>query len=139
MDDLVVTPALTIPGAELELRTMRSSGPGGQGVNTTDSKVELRWNVAESAVLSDSLRDRLLARLDTTQAGEVTVRADSTRSQHRNRAEARSRLKAMLLEALRPPPKRRRPTTPSRGAKRRRLEQKKQRGEIKKLRRKPDW
>lgn len=135
---LVVGPTLTIPAAELAWRFSRSSGPGGQGVNTTDSRVELSWNVRASAVLTDTQRSRLLARLGGRLVdGVVTVTASEHRSQLRNRDAARARLTALVADALRPPARRRRPTRPTRGSQQRRLDAKRRRGDVKRLRRPP--
>ena len=122
---------LVIPDGDLVERFSRSPGPGGQSVNTTDSRVELEYDVGASTVLSDAQRTRLLSRLP-----EPTVRvvASEHRSQHRNRVAARERLADQLREALAPPPPKRRPTKPTRGSKERRLEAKKQRGGTKALR-----
>ena len=121
---------LVIPDGELAERFSRSPGPGGQSVNTSDSRVELEYDVVGSAVLSDAQRARLVGRLGSP----VRVVASEHRSQHRNRVAARERLAARLREALAPPPPGRRPTKPTRGSQRRRLEQKRQRGETKALR-----
>lgn len=135
--DLVVPPGpglpdgLVVPAAELVERFTRSPGPGGQSVNTTDSRVELEYDVAGSAALSDEQRARLLARIP---AARIRVVASEHRSQTRNRAAARERLAAQLREALAPPPPPRRPTRPTRGSQQRRLEAKRQRGETKALR-----
>lgn len=137
MDDLRVPPGpglpdgLVIPAAELGERFSRSPGPGGQSVNTTDSRVELEYDVAGSAALTDDQRSRLLAGLPSP---VVRVVASEHRSQHRNRVAARERLAELLRGALAPPPPRRRPTKPSRGSRQRRLDAKKQRGETKALR-----
>ncbi|TNM45183.1 aminoacyl-tRNA hydrolase, partial [Nocardioides albidus] len=111
-------------------RFSRSPGPGGQSVNTTDSRVELVWDPATSAVLTDAQRARLLARA----AGPISVVAHEHRSQHRNRVAARERLAARVRELLAPPPPTRRPTRPTRGSKERRLDAKRQRGRTKQLR-----
>jgi ribosome-associated protein len=135
-DELQVTPSLVIAGAELRERFSRSSGPGGQGVNTTDSRVELSFDVARSPSIPDHLRPRLLARLAGRLVdGVLTIAASEYRSQLANRNAARERLVSMLRTAAAPPPPKRRPTKPSRGAKERRLEAKHQRGEIKRTRR----
>lgn len=135
---LAVSPALTIPEGELAWRFSRSSGPGGQGVNTTDSRVELSWDVEASAVLSDSQRARLLARLDKRLvAGVLTVTASENREQLRNRAAARTRLAVLVAEGLAPPPRQRRATRPTRGSQERRLAAKKQRTTTKQMRRRP--
>lgn len=139
-DDLVVTRQLVIPAGELRERFSRSSGPGGQGVNTADSRVELSFDVARSAAVPSWLRERLLARLGGRLAdGVLTVTASTQRAQLANRVEARERLASVLRAAAEPPPPRRRPTKPSRGAKERRLSAKRRRGEIKRGRRaRPD-
>ena len=126
-----VPSGLLIPAAELVERFSRSPGPGGQSVNTTDSRVELEYDVAASAALTDAQRARLLSRLPDP---VVRVVASEHRSQHRNRVAARERLAERLREALAPPPPPRRPTRPTRGSKERRLEAKKQRGQTKSLR-----
>lgn len=135
---LVVSPALTIPDTELAWRFSRASGPGGQGVNTTDSRVELSWDVAGSAVLSESQRSRLMAALQSRLvAGTLTVTASEHRAQLRNRDAARARLVALVAQALRPPARTRRATRRTRGSTERRLDSKKQRGATKRLRRPP--
>lgn len=135
-DDLTVTPALVIPGAELGVRFSRSSGPGGQGVNTADSRVELSFDVARSPSLPDPLRTRMLERLAHRLVGGVlTVTASEHRAQLQNRQAARTRLAALLREAAAPPPPPRRPTKPGRGARERRLTEKRHRAETKRGRR----
>ncbi|MGZ4604492.1 MAG: alternative ribosome rescue aminoacyl-tRNA hydrolase ArfB [Kineosporiaceae bacterium] len=135
--DLVVTPALSIPGQELRWRFSRSSGPGGQGVNTTDSRVELSWDPQTSPALSPVARERLMTRLADrlTGAGAIVVTASEFRSQLRNREAARTRLAGLVREAIKPPPATRRPSRPTAAAKRRRLEDKRRRSEVKRLRR----
>lgn len=130
---------VTVPDHELEFRASRSGGPGGQGVNTTSSKVELRWNVDESEALAGWQRDLVHERLGNriTDDGVLIIQASEERSQHQNREAARSRFQALLKEAI-TPPKRRRKTKPSRAAKRRRLEEKRHRGRIKELRKPPE-
>jgi ribosome-associated protein len=136
---LRVDSELTIPESELSWRFSRSSGPGGQGVNTADSRVELVWDVAGSTVLSSLQRDRILDRLGSRVVeGVLTVTASEHRAQLRNRDAARARLAALVADALRPPSPARRPTKPGRGAKERRLEAKKRRTDVKRLRRPPD-
>ena len=131
-DDLVVSRSLVVPAAELTERFSRSSGPGGQGVNTTDSRVELSFDVARSPSVPDHLRQRMLERLDNRLvAGVVTVAASEFRAQLANRQAARERLAQLLREAAAPPPRKRRPTRPTRGSKERRLAQKKRRGDTK--------
>ena len=135
---LRVNSGLTIPESELSWRFSRSSGPGGQGVNTADSRVELVWDVAGSAVLSPLQRERLLERLSSRVVdGVLTITASEHRAQLRNRNAARARLAAVVAHALRPPSPSRRPTSPGRGAKERRLEAKKRRTDVKRLRRPP--
>jgi len=136
--DLVVPPGrgipdgLTVPAAELTERFSRSSGPGGQGVNTTDSRVELRFDVRQSGALTEQQRARVLAYLAPRLVdGVLSITAAEQRSQLQNRQAARARLVRYLSEALAPPPPPRRPTRPSRGARQRRLDVKKQRGQIK--------
>jgi ribosome-associated protein len=130
VDDLVVRPGVTIPAAELVERFSRSSGPGGQSVNTTDSRVELEYDVLTSTALTEAQRARVVGLLGSP----VVVVASEHRSQHRNRVAARERLASRLRDALLPPPPPRRPTKPTAGSRRRRLEAKKQRGETKSLR-----
>ncbi|GAA5207544.1 alternative ribosome rescue aminoacyl-tRNA hydrolase ArfB [Microbacterium kyungheense] len=136
---LRVTAGVTIPESELSWRFSRSSGPGGQGVNTADSRVELVWDAARSAALSPHQRERLVTQLSGRLVGGVlTIAASEHREQRRNRDAARARLAAMVADALRPPPPARRPTKPSRGAKERRLAAKKHRTDVKRLRRPPN-
>ncbi|MBE1574889.1 alternative ribosome rescue aminoacyl-tRNA hydrolase ArfB [Amycolatopsis roodepoortensis] len=135
-DDVVVGTRFVIPGAELSERFSRSSGPGGQGVNTTDSRVELSFDVAGSASVPEHLRARMLDRLSSRLVdGVVTITASEHRSQLMNREAARARLVMLLLDVSAPPAAKRRPTKPSRGSKERRLASKKRRGEVKKSRR----
>jgi ribosome-associated protein len=133
--DLPVTSRVTIPGDELTERFSRSSGPGGQGVNTTDSRVELVWDLGGSA-LPGELLDRLRRRLGSRLTGDqLAVIASERRSQLRNREAARERLAALVARALEPPPPPRRKTRPSRGATERRIESKKRRSATKRARR----
>ncbi len=127
--DLFVDARLTIPGEELRVSTSRAGGPGGQSVNTTDSRVTLRWNVRTSAALDLDARSWLLNRLGPklTLEGEVLVSVGDERSQLQNRERARERL-AALVRAARFVPKTRRPTRPTRGSKERRITEKKVRG-----------
>lgn len=129
---------VTIPESELSWRFSRSSGPGGQGVNTADSRVELLWDAAASAALSPTQRERLLDRLSGRLVdGVLTIAASEHRAQLRNRDAARARLTALVAEALSPPAPSRRPTKPSRGSKERRLKAKQRRTDVKNLRRPP--
>lgn len=135
---LRVGSGLTIPESELSWRFSRSSGPGGQSVNTADSRAELVWDVVASAVLSPLQRERLLERLSSRLVdGTLTIAASEHRAQLRNREAARVRLAEIVSDALQPPAPPRRPTRPSRGAERRRLEEKKRRTDLKRLRRPP--
>ena len=135
-DDLVVTRTFVVPAAELGERFSRSSGPGGQGVNTADSRVELSFDVARSPSVPERLRYQMLCRLRPRLAGGVlTVAASEHRGQLQNRAAARERMARLLRAAAAAPPPTRRPTKPSRGAKERRLAEKKRRGGIKEGRR----
>ena len=120
------------------MRTSRSGGPGGQHVNKTESKVELRWNLRTSQALRDTDRAWLLRRLEArlTEAGDLIVQADAHREQGRNLADALARLVEVLREALRRPRVRRK-TRPSRAARERRLATKRQRSETKRQRRPP--
>src|SRR4051794_23910607 len=130
--DLEVTPALTIPASELRWRFSRSSGPGGQHVNTSDSRVELSWNVADSAVLSDGQQLMLMTRLGRRLIDSViTVTASERRSQLRNREIALAKLSDLVAEGLAPEAASRRATKPTRGSNRRRLDAKQQRAATK--------
>jgi ribosome-associated protein len=132
--DLEVRAGLVLPADELVERFSRSSGPGGQHVNTSDSRVELRWDVAGSS-LPEATKERLLARLRHRLVdGAIVIVASEHRSQLRNREAARRRLVDLLREALAPPPPTRRATRPSRGAREARLSDKRRRGEIKRRR-----
>jgi ribosome-associated protein len=136
---LRVTAALEIPPGELRWRFSRSSGPGGQSVNTADSRVELSFDLARSQAIGRRLRDRALERLSGRLVdGVLTVAASEHRSQLRNREAARERLAAILREAVAPPPPIRRRTRPSAGATERRLAEKRHRGAIKRQRRDRD-
>ncbi len=139
MPDVPITDSLIIPAAELAVGFARSSGPGGQNVNKVATKVELRWNVAESAVLGDSDRAWLMAQLESrlTGAGELVVTSDRTRNQTRNRDDATTKLVEIVRAAL-VRPRRRRPTRAGRGAIERRLRDKKKNARKKQERRPPD-
>jgi ribosome-associated protein len=126
---------VTIPEGELVERYSHASGPGGQGVNTADSRVQLSFDVAASAVLDEVQRARILLRLRTRLSGTVlTVDAAEFRSQRRNRVAARERLAELLRDAVAPPPPPRRATRPTRGSIDRRLTTKRRRGELKRHR-----
>ena len=136
---LRVTSRVLIPESELAWRFSRSSGPGGQGVNTTDSRVELSYDVAESSALGPTLRARAMERLAGRLVdGVLTVRASEHRSQLRNREEALDRLADVMREALAPPPQPRKPTRPKRSSTEARLAEKKRRSDVKRLRRTTD-
>jgi ribosome-associated protein len=135
-DDLRVNGWLVIPDSELHERFSRSSGPGGQSVNTADSRVELSFDIGRSAVLPEWARDRMLDRLGPRLAqGVLTVAASEQRSQLANRQAARGRLAGLLREAVAPPQRPRVPTRPGRRANERRLEAKRSRGAVKRSRR----
>ena len=121
---------LSIPDGDLEESFSKSSGPGGQSVNTTDSRVEVALDLRTCNGLTDAQRERAIGRL----GDRVTVTASEHRSQHRNRVAARQRLADRLREALAPPPLPRVPTKPTRGSRRRRLEGKKRRSQVKAMR-----
>jgi ribosome-associated protein len=136
--DLEVSPALTIPASELNWRFSRSSGPGGQHVNTTDTRAELSWNVVASAALSDSQRQQLVTRLERRLIdGVLTVAASEHRSQLRNREIALAKLAELVAGGLAPAGPRRRPTKPTRGSQRRHFAAKVQRSQTKQQRRRP--
>jgi ribosome-associated protein len=137
-EELQVNSWLVIPASELTERFSRSSGPGGQSVNTTDSRVELSFDVARSPVLPDWARSRALERLSSRLAGGVlTVASSGERSQLMNRLEARERLAALLREAIAPPRRSRVATKPGKGARERRLQDKRRRSDTKRNRRLP--
>lgn len=123
---------LVIPAAELTETFSRSSGPGGQSVNTADSRVELRFDVQSSTTLQEYQRERVLNGLSSRLVdGMLVIVASEHRSQLRNRSAARTRLVALLVEALQPPAPTRRTTKPSRAAMQRRVEAKKRRSTVK--------
>jgi ribosome-associated protein len=128
-----------IPPEDLSWRFSRSPGPGGQSVNTTESRVELSFDLAGTEVLPPDLKARALRALaGRLTDGVITVTASEHRSQLRNREAAAERLSALLTEATAPPPPPRRPTRPSRAARERRLADKQRRSEVKRLRRPAD-
>jgi len=133
-----ITPEVAIPVEELEFRTSRSSGPGGQGVNTTDSRVELRFDLAGSPSISPEAKERALRRLASRldSGGRLRLVAQSQRSQLANRRDATERLAAMLASAL-AVPRTRRPTRPGAAAAARRMEAKRRRATTKRLRQRP--
>ncbi|MER5972532.1 alternative ribosome rescue aminoacyl-tRNA hydrolase ArfB [Streptomyces sp. NPDC002055] len=136
----VIRGSVSLPEAELMWRFSRSSGPGGQHVNTSDSRVELRFDLARTDSLPQVWKDRALERLaGRLTDGVVSVRAAEHRSQWRNRETAAVRLAALLAEATAPPPRPRRKTRVPRGINERRLREKKQRGDTKRGRSGRDW
>lgn len=135
-DGVRVTRSVVIPESDLRWRFSRSSGPGGQSVNTADSRVQLSVDVASTGALGPVQRARALERLAGRLVdGVLTISASEERSQLRNREAARERLAAILADAIAPPPRARRPTKPSRSAVERRLTAKKRRSRQKRLRR----
>lgn len=129
---------LRAPDDELSWRFSRSSGPGGQHVNTTDTRAEVSWDLGTTSALSDSQRELALQRLASRLTGTtLTVASSQYRSQHRNREAARVRLEALVAAAV-VPDRPRRATRPSRSSQRRRLDEKKRRGDVKRGRR-GDW
>jgi ribosome-associated protein len=131
----VVVRGTTIPAEELTWRFSRSPGPGGQSVNTADSRVELSYDLAGSQALQMRQKERALAALAGRLVdGVITVTAAETRSQLRNREAAAARLAELLTEATAPPPRPRRPTKPTRASIERRLADKQRRAQTKRLR-----
>lgn len=134
-DDIIINDLVVIPASELQYTASRSSGPGGQHVNKTDSRIQIRWNIPTSSALSDFLKHRVMnvlaARL--TENGDLLMASDSNRSQHRNKEEVNQRLAALVREAL-VPPKPRRKTKPTRASRQRRLDEKKKRSDVKRQR-----
>ena len=128
---MITVRGYVVPDSELSWRFSRSSGPGGQSVNTTDSRVELIFDLAASQAFPPELKQRALARI----GDQVVIVSHEHRSQLRNRQAAQDRLAELLLEAIKPPPKPRVPTKPTKASKQRRLDSKKKRGETKRLRR----
>jgi len=133
--DIVVSDGLRIPLAEVELRFVRSSGPGGQNVNKVATKTVLRWPVATSPSLPEDVRRRFMTRFGSrlTKAGELVLSCDSFRDRLRNRTECLTRVRDMIAAvAVAPTPRRR--TRPTRGSKERRLLAKRMRSERKRER-----
>ncbi len=137
--ELVLSPTMAIPRAELVYKATRGGGPGGQHVNTSSTRIELLWNVRATTAVDAEARARIEDRLATRIDGEGWIRLVSSarRSQEQNREAAEERLIALVTRAL-VVQKRRKPTRPSRGQKEARIQEKKKRGETKKQRR-PDF
>lgn len=133
-DDLEVGP-WTIPGSELEWRFSTSGGPGGQHANRSNTRADLSFDLEASEAFPAEIRDRIIARLGD---GSVVVSVADSRSQYRNRMKARARLRE-ILETAAKPTKRRRATKPTVSSRRRRVEDKRARGEKKRMRQSPDW
>jgi ribosome-associated protein len=140
MSDLIVSRRVVIPAADLSWTAVRSSGPGGQNVNKVASKVDLRFDLANTAALGEAEKQRLrgLAASRLDKDGRLVVTSQATRDQSRNLEDAREKLAALVKSAL-TPPKKRRPTKPSRAAKARRVDDKKKRSETKQARKTPDY
>jgi ribosome-associated protein len=131
-DDLVVSRSLVVRAGDLTERFSRSGGPGGQGVNTADTRVELSYDVAQTPGIGPTVRARLLERLAGRLVdGVLTIAASEHRTQLANRRAARERLVEVLREAASPPPRKRRPTRPTKGSQERRIAEKKRRGRTK--------
>lgn len=131
----IATPPLHVPEHELTIEYVRSSGPGGQNVNKTSTKVVVRWNIRSSVALRDDVKARFLERFASrvTTAGDILVTSDRYRDQPRNEADCLAKIDAMLMEVA-TPPRKRRPTRPGRAARERRIQTKKSRGQVKTLR-----
>jgi ribosome-associated protein len=139
MPPLRVSRSVVIPEKELRWRFSRSSGPGGQSVNTADSRVQLSFDLTSTTALGPVQRARALQRFgDRLADGVLTVTASGERSQLQNREAARERLAKLLADAIAPPPRKRRPTRPTKAAVERRLTEKKRRSRVKRLRRVDD-
>lgn len=133
--DLTVNSNLVIPSNELKWRFSRSSGPGGQAVNTTNSRVELIFDISRSSVIGPFHKQRLLERLEHRCVnGCLNIVAKEERSQYQNRQLALDRLAELLREGLKPPPKARKATNPTRASQKRRATAKKHRSALKQKR-----
>jgi len=135
---LVLTRSVKIPRDEFRFITSTSSGPGGQHVNKTSTKVQLRWNVQSTCCLRDDVRERFLKKYSRriNQEGELLVTSQRYRSQLRNRDDCLEKLSELIRSVL-VPPKKRKPTRPSRASKERRLKEKKKQSQRKQSRKPP--
>ena len=139
MDDLRIADRFVIPASELVERFDTSGGPGGQHANRSATRVILAFDLDATEVFTPDLKRTMAKHLASRlRDGVVSVEVDESRSQWRNRQVARRRLRLLLEEALRPPPPPRRRTRPSASARRRRLEEKRARGDVKRLRKPPE-
>jgi len=136
MDGIEIPGSFTIPEAELNWEFTTSGGPGGQHANRSETRVTLEWDYQRSRSISIDAKQRLAAH-PRTRGGSVRVTSDTTRSQHRNREDARDRLARIVIEALRPV-RRRRQTRPTRASQQRRIDSKKRRSQTKQMRRRPE-
>src|ERR1700731_1369767 len=136
---LEITPLLQIPDSEFAWSFARSGGPGGQNVNKVASKAVMRWDIAVSSALPEEVKIRLALQQKRyfTLDGSLIITSQRYRDQERNREDCLEKLRAIILQAL-AVPKARKKTRPSRGAKRRRLQDKKQRSDVKQNRRRPN-
>ena len=134
--NLIVNSQLVIPANELQWRFSRSSGPGGQNVNKIDSRVEIKFDVCASKVLTCYQKNRIISQDEIKLVnGCICIAAQDKRTQYQNRHLALNRLASTLRDLLKPPPKKRRETIPTRSSQRKRVESKKKRGELKRNRR----
>jgi len=131
--DIIINERITVPAAELSYTASRSSGPGGQHVNTSDTRIQVRWNLEQSEAFGESQKNRLRRALQSrlTESGDLILASDSHRSQRRNREDVTLRLAAIIRANLIPPKPRKR-TKPTRASKERRLEDKRRRSRLKK-------
>ncbi len=134
-DDLRVKNGVTIPGHEIEITASRAGGPGGQHVNKASTRITVRWNVRETTALDDAQKERVLENLKTelTTDGDIILHSGASRSQQQNKKEALARLADKLRKALYVPKKRMKTKLPKK-AKESRIQEKKQRGALKKMR-----
>ena len=134
--NLIINAQLEIPASDIQWRFSRSSGSGGQNVNKTDSRVEIKFDVCNSKALTSYQKHRITSQDDTKLVnGCICIAVQDKRTQYQNRHLALNRLAATLRDLLKPPPKKRRETIPTRSSQRKRVESKKKRGELKRNRR----